>query len=64
MWQRAQDAGAWALVCSEKDAVRLPSDLASEIVIVHTRLELEFWGGHAVLDNFLRRSLAAWGGGA
>jgi tetraacyldisaccharide 4'-kinase len=64
LWQRAKDAGAWALVCSEKDAVRLPLDLASEMVILQTRLELEFWGGHVVLDNFLRRSLAAWGGGA
>ncbi|MEW5913871.1 MAG: tetraacyldisaccharide 4'-kinase [Thermodesulfobacteriota bacterium] len=62
LWQRAKQAGAWALVCSEKDAMRLPAGLQAEMVILHTRLCLEFWGGHAVLDDLLRRSLAGWGG--
>lgn len=64
LWQRAQEAGAWALVCSEKDAMRLPSGLDAEMAILTTRLTVEFWGGHGVLDDLLRRALAGWGGTA
>ncbi|RJX33161.1 MAG: tetraacyldisaccharide 4'-kinase [Desulfarculus sp.] len=62
LWQRARRAGAWALVCSEKDAMRLPAGLEAEAAILYTRLCLEFWGGHAMLDDLLRRALAGWGG--
>jgi tetraacyldisaccharide 4'-kinase len=53
LWKEAGRAGARALVCSEKDAVRLPADLPPELPLWVTRLELEFPEGREALRGLL-----------
>ena len=57
LWQRAQKLDASALVCSEKDAVRLPAGL--DMTIWSTRLELEF-NQDLALDPVLAWGLSNW----
>ncbi len=61
LWQRAADLGAAALVCSEKDWVRLPQDLPPGAPLWVTRLELEFAPDQPGLAAVLAWGLSAWG---
>ena len=58
LWQRAGELGAEALVCSEKDAVRLPGGLKMPVWV--TMLELKFDGGNQALDSVLAWGLSNW----
>ena len=60
LWSLARARGAEALICSEKDEVRLPS-LPEEVRIWTTRLWLEFIGGPAALEGALAWGLKDWG---
>lgn len=62
LWQRAQTLSARALVCSGKDAVRLPAGLLEDIPVWSTRLGLEFLEGPQALPNLLGHALAGWRG--
>lgn len=64
LWQRAQTLSARALVCSGKDAVRLPAGLPGDIPVWSTRLALEFLEGPRALPRLLGHALAGWGGAA
>jgi tetraacyldisaccharide 4'-kinase len=59
LWKKAKAKGAKALVCSEKDLVRL-SNLPKHVNIWVTRLELEFIGGGQGLDALLAWGLKNW----
>jgi len=59
LWSLARARGAEALVCSEKDEVRLPP-LPEEVRIWTTRLSLEFAGGPAALEGLLAWGLRDW----
>jgi tetraacyldisaccharide 4'-kinase len=61
LWRRAKDRGAAALVCSEKDWVRLPADLPAAPPLWVTRLELAFAPDQPGLASVLAWGLAAWG---
>jgi tetraacyldisaccharide 4'-kinase len=52
--QEAQRAGATALVCTEKDAVRLPPGLQLPLPLLALRLELEILAGEARLAELLK----------
>jgi tetraacyldisaccharide 4'-kinase len=60
LWRKAADMGAAALVCSEKDQVRLPAGLPPEMEIWVTQLELDFDHGPNVLENLLAWGLKRW----
>ena len=60
IWQRAQTLSARALVCSGKDAVRLPAGLPEEATVWSTRLGLEFLDGPQDLAGLVRSALAGW----
>jgi tetraacyldisaccharide 4'-kinase len=60
LWQQAADLGAAALVCSEKDQVRLPAGLPPEMELWVTQLELEFDQGPFALDALLAWGLKRW----
>jgi tetraacyldisaccharide 4'-kinase len=60
LWQRAAELGAAALVCSEKDQVRLPAGLPPEMEIWVTQLELEFDEGPLALEALLAWGLKRW----
>ena len=62
LWASAQTLSARALICSGKDAVRLPSDLAKDIPVWSTRLGLEFLDGPQALPRLLGHALAGWDG--
>ncbi|MCF8041194.1 MAG: tetraacyldisaccharide 4'-kinase [Desulfarculaceae bacterium] len=62
LWARAQTLSARALICSGKDAVRLPTDLAKDIPVWSTRLGLEFLDGPQALPHLLSHALADWEG--
>ncbi|MBU4564807.1 MAG: tetraacyldisaccharide 4'-kinase [Desulfarculus sp.] len=62
LWARAQTLSARALVCSGKDAVRLPDDLPGDIPVWSTRLGLEFLDGPEALPRLLSHALAGWEG--
>jgi len=64
LWERAQTLSARALVCTGKDAVRLPAGLPPDAAIWSARLELEFHEGPLALAGVLSRALAGWEGGA
>lgn len=59
-WQKAAAAGAEALVCSQKDAVRLPAEGLDAAPIWVTRLELRFEHHGAELKSLLKQALADW----
>ena len=58
LWSRARELGATALVCSEKDAARLPSDLDLPVWVTH--LELKFLPDDNALDPVLAWGLSSW----
>lgn len=58
LFARAERAGARHLVCTEKDAVRLPASLAQDPRIVVVRIEVEIVAGESRLDEALDRLLA------
>ncbi|MCF8117882.1 MAG: tetraacyldisaccharide 4'-kinase [Desulfarculaceae bacterium] len=60
LWDRAQTLSARALVCSGKDAVRLPGDLPPDAAIWSSRLDLRFHQGPGSLAGLLARALDAW----
>jgi tetraacyldisaccharide 4'-kinase len=60
LWRQAADLGAAALVCSEKDQVRLPDDLPPEMELWVTQLELEFDQGPLALEALLAWGLKWW----
>ncbi|MCB2226306.1 MAG: tetraacyldisaccharide 4'-kinase [Desulfarculaceae bacterium] len=60
LWDRAATLSARALVCSGKDAVRLPAELPPDAAIWSTRLGLKFHDGPEALAGLLARSLAQW----
>lgn len=60
LWRQAADLGAAALVCSEKDQVRLPGGLPPEMEIWVTQLELEFDEGPSALEHLLAWGLKRW----
>ncbi len=60
LWRQAAEMGAAALVCSEKDQVRLPAGLPSEMEIWVTQLELEFDEGPLALEALLAWGLKRW----
>lgn len=60
LWQQAADLGAAALVCSEKDQVRLPGGLPPEMELWVTQLELEFDQGSLALEALLAWGLKRW----
>lgn len=62
LWQEAQNAGAEALVCSQKDAVRLPDEMPPGAVVWVTRLELEFEHQGNELRQLLQAALDNWQG--
>lgn len=62
LWARAQTLSARSLVCSGKDAVRLPRDLPEDVPVWSTRLGLEFMDGPQVLPRLLATVLAGWEG--
>jgi len=64
LWQRAAELGAAALVCSEKDEVRLPQALPPEMEIWITRLGLEFAEGPRALEALVAWGLRHWEAGA
>lgn len=59
LWVRAREVGARALVCSEKDAARLPAGLVEDARPWVTRLELEFTSGPG-LAAVLAWGLSGW----
>lgn len=61
LWQRATRRGAAALVCSEKDWVRLPTELPEGPPLWVTRLELAFAPDQPDLASVLAWGLSAWG---
>ncbi|MCA1905372.1 MAG: tetraacyldisaccharide 4'-kinase [Desulfarculus sp.] len=64
LWRRAAALGAAALVCSEKDWVRLPAELPPGPPLWVTRLELEFAPDQPDLASVLAWGLSAWRAGA
>lgn len=56
----ADDQGAAALVCTQKDAVRLPEGIAPRVPVWHTRLELEFEEHGEELEQLLATALKIW----
>lgn len=58
LFARAERAGARHLVCTEKDAVRLPASLASDPRVLVVRIEVEIVSGQGTLDAALDRLLA------
>jgi len=60
LWARAATLSARALVCSAKDAVRLPAELPPDAAIWSTRLGLKFYQGPHALAGLVSRSLAGW----
>ncbi len=59
LWVRARELEARALVCSEKDAARLPEGLVDDAKPWVTRLELEFVSGPS-LAEVLAWGLSGW----
>lgn len=59
LWVRARKLGARVLVCSEKDAARLPAGMPGDARPWVTRLELEFTSGPP-LDQVLAWGLGKW----
>ncbi|MCB2191085.1 MAG: tetraacyldisaccharide 4'-kinase [Deltaproteobacteria bacterium] len=62
LWARAQTLSAKALVCSGKDAVRLPAGLPKDIPVWSTRLSLEFMDGPQAFSRLLSHALSGWEG--
>lgn len=60
LWQKTADLGAAALVCSEKDQVRLPAVLPPEMELWVTQLELEFDQGTNALEDLIAWGLKRW----
>ncbi len=53
--RRAREAGAALLVATEKDAVRFPSPLATDLPAYFVRLEIEILSGHESWDQLVAR---------
>ncbi len=60
LWARAATLSARALVCSAKDAVRLPAELPPDAAIWSTRLGLKFYEGPRALAGLVSCALAGW----
>lgn len=60
LWRRAKDVGAEALVCTQKDAVRLPWQALGEARVWVTRLELRFEHGGQELKSLLQQAVAGY----
>jgi len=60
LWARAATLSARALVCTGKDAVRLPAELPPDAAIWSSRLGLKFYEGPHALAGLVSRCLARW----
>ncbi len=61
LWRRAAEVGAAALVCSQKDEVRLPPGLPAGMELWVSELELEFAEGPHCLEALIAWGLKRWG---
>lgn len=57
LFERAEAAGAERIVCTEKDAVRLPASFAADPRILVVRIEVELLSGEELLEAALARLL-------
>jgi tetraacyldisaccharide 4'-kinase len=52
---RAADAGADALITTEKDAVRFPNLKSTAVPVYYLRVDIEILNGADIFENVLRR---------